>query len=114
MNMIQIEEQAKMNFLAYSVAGMDHLYIKNVLIDEMSGRTPAVESPHFQSPARRGVVPRVGGVLQDYTWLVADDPILPAHPSIISSSNGTDVAMSPIGIQALGGRVDKGQKRQVR
>ena len=48
MNMLQLEEQAKMNYWAYSVAGADHAYIEGELIDEMTNRTPAHELPHFK------------------------------------------------------------------
>ena len=75
MNMLQLEEQAKMNYWAYSAVGGDHLYIEDELIDEMIHRTPAHELPHFKPymPAG-GRAPRVGGVWEYYTRLVAGDP----------------------------------------
>ncbi|MCY4623428.1 MAG: class II aldolase/adducin family protein [Chloroflexi bacterium] len=81
MNMLQLEEQAKMNYWAYSVAGEDHAYIEDALIDEMTNRTPAHELPHFKPymPAG-GRAPRVGGVWEYYTRLVTGDPS--ANPPI--------------------------------
>lgn len=74
MNMIQLEEQAKMNYWALSAAGPDHPYIEDELIAEMRDRTPLWELPHFKSVMPQGRRPRVGGVWQYYTRLVTDDP----------------------------------------
>jgi L-fuculose-phosphate aldolase len=58
MGMAQLEEQARMNYLAYCAQGKDYTYLPNGLIDEMSNRTPLYEHPHFRDvlkgrPARR-------------------------------------------------------------
>ena len=74
MNMLQLEEQARMNYYALSALGPNYPAIPDALIAEMSGRTPLAELPHFQEPiARAAGQPRVGGVWQYYTAEVAKD-----------------------------------------
>jgi L-fuculose-phosphate aldolase len=56
--MARLEEQARMNYLAYCAQGKDYSYLPNALIDEMSNRTPLYEQPHFKDvlkgrPAQR-------------------------------------------------------------
>lgn len=68
MNMLRLEEQARMNYYALSAVGPDYPCIPDALIDEMSNRTPLAELPHFKAPlARVGGRSRVGGVWQYYT-----------------------------------------------
>jgi L-fuculose-phosphate aldolase len=74
MNMIQLEEQAKMNYLAYSAVGMDHLYLEDEMLDEMINREQVHELPHFKLPMAGPRAPRAGGVWQYYTRLVTGDP----------------------------------------
>jgi ribulose-5-phosphate 4-epimerase/fuculose-1-phosphate aldolase len=74
MTMLQLEEQAKMNYWALSAVGPDHDYIEDELIDEMSNRTPIAEIPHFAKVVAPGFRPRVGGVWQYYTRVVTNDP----------------------------------------
>ncbi len=79
MNMIQLEEQAKMNYFALSAAGPDHDYIEDELVDEMKGRTPLPELPHFKTVLPPGWRPRVGGVWQYYSRVVTDNPEARPH-----------------------------------
>ena len=72
--MIQLEEQAKMNYWAYSAAGADHSYLEDEIVDEMSGRTPLPELPHFKGVLAPGSRPVVGGVWQYYTRIVTNNP----------------------------------------
>ena len=74
MTMMQLEEQAKMNYWAYSSAGPDHPYLEDELVDEMSGRTPLPQLPHFAQVLPPGWRPRVGGVWQYYTRVVTGNP----------------------------------------
>ncbi len=74
MTMMQLEEQAKMNYWAYSAAGPDHPYLEDELVDEMSGRTPLPQLPHFAQVLPSGWRPRVGGVWQYYTRVVTNNP----------------------------------------
>jgi ribulose-5-phosphate 4-epimerase/fuculose-1-phosphate aldolase len=58
MGMARLEEQARMNYLAYCAQGKDYPCLSNDLIDEMSNRTPLYEQPHFKDvlkgrPAQR-------------------------------------------------------------
>ena len=58
MGMAQLEEQARMNYLAYCAQGKDYSYLSNDLLDEMLNRTPLYEHPHFKDvlkgrPAQR-------------------------------------------------------------
>ena len=74
MNMWNLEEQAKMNYYALSALGPDYPSIPDVLVDEMTGRTPLADLPHFAEPIRKAAgQPRVGGVWQWYTQQVSAD-----------------------------------------
>ncbi|MBV9120980.1 MAG: class II aldolase/adducin family protein [Chloroflexi bacterium] len=74
MNMLHLEEQAHMNYLAMSAAGPDYGYLPEALIAETQGRTPLAEMPHFRDPiARAGGQPRVGGVWAYYAAQVSTD-----------------------------------------
>ena len=74
MNMLHLEEQAKMNYYAMTAMGLDHPCIPDALIDEMSNRTPLALLPHFREPIERAKgLPRVGGVWQYYTRQVSRD-----------------------------------------
>lgn len=58
MGMAQLEEQARMNYLAYCAEGKDYTYLSDDLLDEMLNRTPLYEQPHFKDvlkgrPAQR-------------------------------------------------------------
>ena len=66
MNMLWLEEQARMNWYAYCAAGPDHRSIPEEHVKEMSGRTPLAQLPHFAEPMRDHT-PRVGGVWSFYS-----------------------------------------------
>ena len=58
MGMARLEEQARMNYLAYCAEGKDYTCLPNTLVDEMSNRTPLYEHAHFKDvlkgrPAQR-------------------------------------------------------------
>ncbi|MCI0782408.1 MAG: class II aldolase/adducin family protein [Chloroflexi bacterium] len=59
--MIQLEEQAWMNYLAFCAMGRDYPQVPDHLIDEMTDRAPLHELPHFQEvlqgrpPQRDGI-----------------------------------------------------------
>jgi len=73
-NMLQLEEQARMNYYALSALGPNYPSIPDALIAEMSGRTSLAELPHFREPiARASGQPRVSGVWQYYTAEVSKD-----------------------------------------
>lgn len=74
MNMLQLEEQARMNYWGLSALGPDYPSLPLEFIDEMKNRRPMGELPHFQAAfaAAKGQ-PRVGGVWQYYTAQVAAD-----------------------------------------
>ena len=80
MTMLQLEEQAKMNYWAYSAVGPDHPYLEDELVDEMSGRTALPDLPHFKQVLPPGWRPNVGGVWQYYTRIVTQNP--EANPPI--------------------------------
>ena len=73
MNMLQLEEQAKMNWYAYCAAGPDHPRISDALIDEMSQRTQVRELPHFVESAAQERQGTEGGVWAYYAWKVSKD-----------------------------------------
>ena len=72
MNMLQLEEQAKMNWYAVAALGPDHPRIEDDRIREMTERTPLRELPHFRDVMRSGP-PRLGGVWAHYSALVNDN-----------------------------------------
>jgi ribulose-5-phosphate 4-epimerase/fuculose-1-phosphate aldolase len=74
MHMLQLEEQARLNYYALSALGPNYPSIPEALIAEMSGRTPLAELPHFKEPiARASREPRIGGIWQYYTAEVSKD-----------------------------------------
>lgn len=69
LTMLQLEEQARMNWYAYTAAGPDFPCIPDDRIAEMTERPALSELPHFKDLlAGRGGRPRVNGVWQYYTW----------------------------------------------
>jgi L-fuculose-phosphate aldolase len=60
-NMLQLEEQARMNYFAYCAAGPDHPRIPDELIDEMTDRPPLHELPHFKD-VLKGAAPQRDGI----------------------------------------------------
>lgn len=75
MTMLWLEEQAKMNWYAYCAAGPNHPRIPDGLIDEMAGRPPVSELPHFKGlvSVAREPVGAPGGVYRYYADLVSRD-----------------------------------------
>ena len=71
-NMLQLEEQAKMNYFAYCAAGPDHPQIPSELIDEMTDRPPLHELPHFKD-VLRGMDPRRDGIWGYRAGRVSED-----------------------------------------
>jgi len=72
MNMLWLEEQARMNWYAYCAAGPEYRSIPPESVAEMEGRTPLAELPHFVEPMQ-GVQPKVGGVWTYYREVVSAD-----------------------------------------
>lgn len=62
MNMAHLEEQARMNYLAYSAQGKDYKYLPDNMLDEMLNRTPLYEHAHFKD-VLKGRAPQ-----RDGTW----------------------------------------------
>jgi ribulose-5-phosphate 4-epimerase/fuculose-1-phosphate aldolase len=60
MGMAQLEEQARMNYLAYCAEGKDYTYLGNDLLDEMLNRTPLYEQPHFKDVLKGRAAQRDG------------------------------------------------------
>ena len=71
MTMLQLEEQARMNFLARSIAGPDYPRIPEELIVRESKKPPMSSLPHFKD--RPGVVGGTNGAYEYYAGLVATD-----------------------------------------
>jgi ribulose-5-phosphate 4-epimerase/fuculose-1-phosphate aldolase len=73
MNMLQLEEQARMNYYALSALGPDYPSLPQALLDEVRTRGPMGDLPHFrESFARANGQPRVGGVWQYFTAQVSE------------------------------------------
>lgn len=71
-NMLQLEEQAKMNYFAYCAAGADHPRLADELIDEMTDRPPLHELPHFRD-VLQGKPPQRDGIWNFRTARVSHD-----------------------------------------
>jgi L-fuculose-phosphate aldolase len=61
LGMAQLEEQARMNYLAYSAEGKGYTHLTDDLLDEMNGRTPLYELPHFKD-VLKGRAPQRDGI----------------------------------------------------
>ena len=75
MNMLQLEEQAKMNWYAYCAAGPDHPKISDELVEEALDLRGLAELPHLKDAIaqRGGIPPRVGGAWPYFQSLVTQD-----------------------------------------
>ena len=67
MNMLGLEEQARMNWYAYCAAGPNHARIPEELIAEREAQPSLAQLPHFKDAMARGGQPRVNGVWTYYT-----------------------------------------------
>ena len=61
MGMANLEEQARMNYLAYCAEGKDYTGLPSDLVDEMFNRPPLYEQPHFKD-VLSGRAPRRDGI----------------------------------------------------
>jgi ribulose-5-phosphate 4-epimerase/fuculose-1-phosphate aldolase len=60
MGMAQLEEQARMNYLAYCAEGKDYTHLTDDLLDEMLNRTPLYEQLHFKDVLKGRAAQRDG------------------------------------------------------
>ena len=65
MTMARLEEQARMNYYAFSAMGPDHPRISDALADEMADRPPIWEHDHFKN-LLGGELPQMGGLWNYY------------------------------------------------
>jgi ribulose-5-phosphate 4-epimerase/fuculose-1-phosphate aldolase len=73
-NMLQLEEQARMNYHALAALGPNYPSLPMELVNEIQNRPPMGDLPHFREVfARINGQPRVSGVWQYYTNVVAQD-----------------------------------------
>ena len=73
MAMLQLEEQAQMNWYALCAAGPTYPHIREELIAESDDRPPLSQLPHFKGPMAAGV-PQVNGAWMYYADQVAREP----------------------------------------
>jgi len=74
-NMLDLEEQARMNYHALCAVGPDYPSIPRPLVDEIRNAPPHAELEHFKEPfARTRGQPRVNGVWQYYAAQIAREP----------------------------------------
>ena len=77
-SMLQLEEQARMNYWGLVAKGSDHPYLSDALVKEMSDRPPQHEYPHFKELMRRiGGNPPRDGVWNSYKKKVSGDMVAP-------------------------------------
>ena len=89
MGMAQLEEQARMNYLAYCAQGKDYSYLSDDLLDEMLNRTPLYEHPHFKDVLKGRPAQRDG--IWNYQKRAASRRSDVAEtPSLSSPGNGAD------------------------
>ncbi len=71
---LQLEYQAKMNYYAYSVAGMNHPYVPDELVKEAraGGGRSQFELPHFKRAFEKAGPPLYSGVWEYWKELVND------------------------------------------
>jgi ribulose-5-phosphate 4-epimerase/fuculose-1-phosphate aldolase len=69
--MLQLEEQARMNWYAYCAAGPNYPRVPDALLDEATNRTKVSELPHFKELIGGRGQPRVNGVWMYYSELAA-------------------------------------------
>jgi L-fuculose-phosphate aldolase len=75
MNMLHLEEQARMNYYALSALGPGYVSIPSALVDEVVNAPAHAGLAHFREPfARAQGQPRVNGVWQYYAAQVAEQP----------------------------------------
>ncbi|HEY3118927.1 MAG TPA: class II aldolase/adducin family protein [Chloroflexota bacterium] len=72
MNMVHLEEQARMNWLAYCAAGPDHPFLPDEYIEEMTNRPGLADLPHFAGLVQSGAE-RAVGPWKDYVLQVSKD-----------------------------------------
>jgi ribulose-5-phosphate 4-epimerase/fuculose-1-phosphate aldolase len=78
LSMLQLEEQARMNYWALVAKGSDHKYLSDVLVDESTNRPQQSEYPHFKELMRRiGGNPPRDGTWNSYKKKVSGDMIAP-------------------------------------
>jgi ribulose-5-phosphate 4-epimerase/fuculose-1-phosphate aldolase len=77
-SMLQLEEQARMNYWAVVARGSDHPRISDELINEMSDRPIQDEYPHFKELMRRiGGNPPRNGAWNSYRKKVSGGMVKP-------------------------------------
>lgn len=72
MNMLGLEEQARLNWQAYCAAGPDYPGIAPELVAEMEGREAVEDMPHFRE-RMNGHPPRLGGNWGYFVTVVSKD-----------------------------------------
>lgn len=73
MNILSLEEQAKMNWYAYCAAGPNHPSIPDELIDEKFNRPGLRTLPHFKDVWPEDGQRMTGGVYNYYSDMVSRD-----------------------------------------
>lgn len=71
--MIHLEEQARMNYLAYCAAGADYPWIPDALIQEMTDRPGVRDLPHFRDVLGGRGRAEIRGIWQYYVEQVSGD-----------------------------------------
>ena len=78
LSMLQLEEQARMNYWALVAKGSDHKYLSDELVDEATNRPQQHEYPHFKELMRRiGGNPPRNGTWNSYKKKVSADMVAP-------------------------------------
>jgi len=72
LTMLGLEEQARMNWLAYCAAGPDHPFLPDEYIEEMTNRPGLADLPHFAGLVQSGSE-RIVGPWKDYVLQVSKD-----------------------------------------
>jgi 3,4-dihydroxyphthalate decarboxylase len=71
MRMLNLEEQARMNWYAYCAAGPNYPSIGRALLEESANREPAERLPHFRELLGGGPMPSGNGAWEHFLELVS-------------------------------------------
>jgi ribulose-5-phosphate 4-epimerase/fuculose-1-phosphate aldolase len=79
-SMLHLEHQAEMNYYAFALAGMDHAYVPDALVDEGGGSYGSMhqfgaqyELPHFKHAVAKAGMPKHNGVWGYWSQMVSRD-----------------------------------------
>ena len=77
MNMLHLEEQAKMNWYAFSAMGPNYSRVSAALVDESFAQPAPTDLPHFGHVSSEGTASAISGAWNYYAHMVSRDLAAP-------------------------------------